>query len=449
MKINKVAIAGSGITGLSTAYKLENFGVEVDVFEKNSEPGGAIKTVLNGEWMTEYGPNTILLKDKIVSDFIRELGLHVDKQEANTEAANRFIVRDGILEPLPTSFFALIGTSLFDIQAKLNVFKEPFISKSRNPDQTVAEFAERRLGEEILDYAINPFIAGIFANKPENLSLRHALPAMHRLEQEYGSLAWGALSGSKKRKEEGRIPRELISFKEGLQQLPKKIASRLNRVLYDKRVEKIEKKEAGWFISANDQEFGPYEKVIVNIPLYFWTDQLLPIQNRVLAVLQDVNYPPLSVYHLGFMKEQIGHPLNGFGFLVPEKENRNILGALFPTTLFNGRAPDGYHLLTVFAGGGRQPDLASMETQKLYNIVKKDLEELIGIKEDPVYFDHVYWPRSIPSYHVGYDKILDTFQKIEMQNPGLHIAGNFRNGVSVPDCIKNGISLAEKISGEL
>jgi protoporphyrinogen/coproporphyrinogen III oxidase len=448
MRNKKIAIIGSGITGLTTAYRLNNSGAEVDVFEKNSEPGGAIKTVRNDEWLTEYGPNTLLLKDKIVADFLKELGLHVDKREANPNAANRFIVRDGVLEPLPTSFFALVGTSLFSIQAKLNLLKEPFIPKSKNPDQTVAGFVERRLGEEILEYAINPFVAGIFASKPDNLSLRHAFPAMHYLEQKYGSLIWGSFAGAKKRKERGRIPRELISFKDGIQQLPLKIASRLQNVHYEKIIHRIKKEKNGWVLLAGEETLGPYDNVVVNIPLYMWNQKLLPLQTNDLARLQTVNYTPLSVFHLGFREEQIRHPLDGFGFLVPEKEKRNVLGALFPTTLFKGRAPEGHHLLTVFAGGGRQPELASMKTNRLLELVLNDLDELIGISGEPVYVDHVFWPKSIPEYHVGYDQILDTLQKIETQQPGLYIAGNFRNGISVPDCIMNGISLSERIQKE-
>ena len=446
MNDNKLAIVGGGITGLTASKIFREKGIPVEIFEKKDEPGGALKTVQNSGWMLEYGPNTLLLKDQIVADFIDNLGISNEMILANENASKRFIVKNGQLEPLPTSMLKAISTPLFSFSGKMRILKEPFISRSENKDQTVAQFVERRLGKEVLQYAINPFVAGIFANNPESLSLRHAFPAMHNLEAEYGSLIWGMFSGAKKRKESGRIPRKLISFKNGIQQLPKALAEYAGNIHCDQKVEKVEKKGKDWFVLSNGQEFGPYSKVIINIPLYQITANLLPLNENDIYSTQNVNYPPLSVMHLGYKKEDVQHPLDGFGFLVPEVENRNILGALFSSTLFDGRAPDGHHLLTVFIGGGRQPDLAPVETEKMLKMVQQELHELIGAVREPVFIDHIYWPNSIPAFHIGYDDILTTFKNIEVKNPGLHLAGNFRNGISVPDCIKNGIELAEKIS---
>jgi protoporphyrinogen/coproporphyrinogen III oxidase len=446
MNDSKIAIVGGGITGLAASKIFKKKDISFEIFEKKDEPGGALKTVQNKGWMLEYGPNTLLLKDKIVADFIDDLGISNEMISANESASKRFIVKNGRLEPLPASILNAVSTPLFSFNGKLRILKEPFISRSENKDQTVAQFVERRLGEEVLQYAINPFVAGIFANNPESLSLRHAFPAMHNLEAEYGSLIWGMFAGAKKRKEIGRIARKLISFTNGIQQLPKALAEYADNIHCNQKVEKVEKKGKDWFVLSNGQEFGPYSKVIINIPLYQITENLLSLSENELYTFRKVNYPPLSVMHLGYKKEDVQHPLDGFGFLVPEVENRKILGALFSSTLFDGRAPNGHHLLTVFIGGGRQPDLAPLETEKMLSTVQQELNELIGAGADPVFVDHVYWPNSIPAYHIGYDEILTTFKNIEVKNPGLHLAGNFRNGISVPDCIKNGIDLAEKIS---
>lgn len=446
-KIKEIAIVGAGITGLVAAWKLQKFGVKVDLFERKAEPGGAIKTVKRDGWQVEYGPNTLLLKDRLVAEFLTEAGLTGDKLSANPEAEKRFIVRDGRLLPLPTSFKSAVTTPLFTLKGKLRILAEPFIAKGSNPDQTVAGFVRRRLGDEVLNYALNPFVAGIYANRPEDLSLRHAFPMMDELEQEYGSLIWGAFAGAKKRRKQGRIERELISFKKGMQQLPLTIAAQLNHLYLNHEVHSIEKDDEQWVVESNMGRFGSYDRVILNVPVYKLNRDLIPVTDSELNTLAKVKYPPLSVMLLGFKKSDIQHSLDGFGFLVPEKENRKILGALFSSTLFEGRAPEDCHLLTVFIGGGRQPELADTESEELLEVVLGELEELTGLQGTPVFKDHVYWPQSIPGYHAGYDEILSTIERIESRNPGLILTGNFRNGISVPDCIKKGLELADSLAG--
>ncbi len=448
MKNNKVAVVGAGITGLSFAYRLKTMGITADVFEAGNEAGGAIKTVRKDNWQIEYGPNTLLIKDKIVDDFIDELGLKSVRVVANKQADKRFIVKNGNLEPLPNSVMKAIKTPLFSAGGKARVLAEPFITASKDRDQTIADFVRRRLGNEILEYAINPFVAGIFANNPENLSLRHAFPAMDEMEQEFGSLIWASVVGSNNRKNKGRIPRELISFERGAQQMPGKIASELDSVFYRHRVMRVEKKSDGWYLEFQEKQRGPYEKVIVNVPLHKWDVHFLPLKVKELLKIKEVSYPPMSVLHLGYKKSDVSHPLDGFGFLVPKKENRKILGALFPSTLFEKRAPEDCHLLTVFIGGGRQPKFADLKSAELLKLVESELKDLIGLRGKAQLKEHIYWPHSIPAYHVGYDEILDTFDEIESRNKGLYLAGNFRKGISVPDCIKNGLKLADKISLE-
>ncbi len=445
MRDKNIAIIGAGITGLTTALELKKWGAEVDLFEQHGYAGGSIKSIREKGWLLEYGPNTLLVKDRKVADFLAHLELWEDRMIANEESSNRFIVKNGQLIKLPTSILEALTTPLFSASGKLSVLKEPFIPKANNHDETVAQFVERRIGKEMLDYALNPFIAGIYANRPEKLSLRHTFPRMHELEQNYGSLIWGSFAG--KNDNNDRIQRELISFENGLHQIVDSMTNQLDEIYFNHEISKIHKSEDGWFLKSKFGEKGPYQKVIVNIPLYKWSEKLLPIQPGELEIIQNVEYPPLSVFHLGFKKDDVQHPLDGFGFLVPEKEQRNILGALFSSTLFPGRAPADSHLLTVFVGGGRQPELAQKDSTDLVKIVLDDLKDLIGISAEPTFKEHVFWPSSIPAYHVGYDKVLGVFDSIETRYPGLHLAGNFRNGVSVPDCIKNGIRLAEEIAG--
>jgi len=446
---NKIAVIGAGITGLTAAYYLKKSGSEVTVFEKNSEPGGAIKTVQDGEWLTEYGPNTILVRDQNLVDFFSELGLNDEIVVANPEASKRYIVKNGQLLALPMSMMDAILSPVLSTKSKLRILKEPFIGVNPNRDQSIAEFIERRLGREILDYTINPFVAGIFANRPENLSLRHAFPQMSQLEEMYGSILRGFISGSGKSKDSEKINRMLISFKKGLQVLPNRITAMLDRVFYDHKVTSLEKNGESWFVSSNGKKFGPYGHVILNVPLYQIGEIIDSLTNQTFPFEKEVTYPQLSVMHLGYKKNDIQHALDGFGFLVPEVEKRSVLGALFLSTLFEGRAPGDCHLLTVFVGGGRDPKMAELGTQELVSVVEEELKELIGLRGSYQFMDHVYWPKSIPAYHVGYDEILNSFSGFENQYQGVHIAGNFRNGISVPDCIKNGLNLSKSLTKQI
>lgn len=447
MTEKKIAIIGAGITGLTTALTLKKMGREVDLFEQHGYAGGSIRSIQENGWLLEYGPNTLLVKDQIVADFLKSLGLWEERVIANPESSKRFIVKNGRLVKLPSSVWEGITTPLFSPVGKLSLLKEPFIQKTDNPDETVAQFAERRIGKEMLDYALNPFIAGIYANKPEKLSMRHTFPKMHELEQEHGSLIWGAFVA--KNSVKGQIRKELISFENGLHEIVDSITDQINDIHYNHEITKIQISGSEWFLRSKFGNRGPYQKVIVNVPLYKWNKGLLPIHTSELEEIKKVEYPPLSVFHLGFKKEAVQHPLDGFGFLVPEREKRNILGALFSSTLFPGRAPADSHLLTVFAGGGRQPELAQHESHELLKIVLDDLKDLIGLNSEPVFKEHIFWPSSIPAYHAEYDRVLDVLQSIETRNPGMHLAGNFRNGVSVPDCIKNGLSLAKSIISDV
>lgn len=443
-----IAIVGAGITGLTTAYLLQKEGHTIHLFEKKLEIGGAIRSESSRGWLTEFGPNTLLLKDVEIYRFLEEAGLADQLLDANPNASKRFIVKDGELLALPRSLKEAFSTPLLSAKGKLRILLEPFIRRRRNGgEETVAQFVERRLGRELLDYGINPFIAGVYANRPENLSLEYAFPAMFDTEQRYGSLIRGAIAGRLGKSRLNQPPRRLVSFKGGLRMLPDRLAETLENVHLNRKVKKLTRtSDKRWMIHHGKREDGPFDHVVLNIPVYQWEEDFFPGSHSVRPLTQQVSYPPLSVLHLGYRKEDVAHPLDGFGFLVPEAEERMILGALFSSTLFEGRAPDGHHLLTLFIGGGRQPGLAPRPSESLLDMAEKELTELIGLSGSPVFKEHVFWPKAIPGYPVGHGEIIAQYDRLERENSGVHLAGNFWNGISVPDCIRNGIRVAEKIS---
>lgn len=187
----KIAVAGAGLTGLSAALELQRSGCHVDVFEKRDVPGGVIRTSRTGEWQTEAGPNTLLLKEKRVSDFLGVLGIEGEKSTAGKQAKKRYIVRRGRLAEVPASLSGFLKSGMLSPAAKLALLKEPFVTAPADRDQSVADFTIRHFGKQVLDYAVNPFVAGIYANQPEVLSLRHVFPALDETEQRYGSLIRG------------------------------------------------------------------------------------------------------------------------------------------------------------------------------------------------------------------------------------------------------------------
>lgn len=443
-----IAVVGAGITGLSAAWKLAGNGKRVVVYERRERVGGAIRSEREGEWLLEYGPNTIQVKEPAIMELFEELGLGDRLLRAGGDASKRYIVRDGRLTQVPVSPSEWLNTPLFSKRALLRLAGEAFISRGRNSEETLASFVKRRIGGELLDYAVNPFVAGVYAGDPATLSVRHAFPRLYELEQRYGSLTLGALRSLVSRKRRSGPVRALVSFRDGLQELPLRLASAIPDLRTGTTVERVQRAGTGWEVIAGGVKSGPYERVLMNIPLYHFSEQLVNGGGALLEAVRFASYAPLSIVATGYRRENIDHPLDGFGYLVPEVENRSVLGTLFSSSLFPGRAPEGHVLLTTFVGGARQPKLAAEKSESLKKTVCRELGEFVGAKGEPVWFDHIYWPHAIPNYTVDYGKVLEAIDLFEESHPGVHLAGNFRGGISLPDCIANGLELAGKILGE-
>lgn len=445
MTNKRIAIAGAGITGLTAAWVLQKKGYEVTVFEKKDQPGGSIKSVESDGWLAEYGPNTFQLKSQQIFNFFDDLNLTGQMTEADSKASKRFVVNNGELVEVPTGALDFFRSSLFSMKGKLRLFSEPFIGKGNDSMESLSSFVERRLGRDVLDFAVDPFVAGIYAGTPENLSVRLAFPKLYNLEQQYGSLIAGAIRKGLNNRKNINFKTKLISFDKGLQVLPDRISSQIQNIRFNTEVRKIEKGSNGIQLIAGGVRYEGFDHVLVNIPLYKFSDQLIEGGDTLSDTLNTAPYPPLSVILTGYEREVVEHPLDGFGFLVPSKENRKILGALFNTSLFPNRAPAGHVLLTTFVGGMRQPVLATKDTEELKEIVQSEHSELLGLTGTPKFFDHIFWPNSIPQYTTEYDRALEAIEMVEKKNPGVYLTGNFRGGISMPDCIEKGLKIEEKL----
>jgi oxygen-dependent protoporphyrinogen oxidase len=470
-----VAVIGAGITGLVTAWELQRRGVPVTLYESAPVAGGAIRTSQTEGWLAEHGPNS-LLTSAPVEELIRRLDLESEVVVANPSANKRFIVRDGRLVPIPLSPPAFLSTPLLSLRAKLRVLLEPLVRRGETAtDESIASFVRRRLGREVLDYAVNPFIAGIYAGDPEQLSMAHAFPRVYALEREHGSVSLGLVrsrrrAGAARRQAGEAIARgdtdakgaapvpptrpRLISFRDGLQALPLALAAPLGkRLRLSTPVRSIHRADERWVVEAGDGELATartVDAVVLAAPAHALAAMELPAPIRQhSAVIEHVVYPSVSSLTLGFRREQVAHPLDGFGVLLPEVEGRAVLGTLFSSTLFPGRAPEGHVALTVFVGGSRDPELARQPTDRIVEVVLRDLGDLLGVRGEPVFTQHVFWAKGIPQYTVGYAQVKDAADATEAANPGLYLTGNFRQGVSVGDCVASGQVVAERVAAWL
>lgn len=440
----RVGVVGAGITGLVAAWSLHQAGHEVVLYERHHRPGGSIRSERENGWLKEFGPNTLQVRSRAVWQLLLELGLEEEIIEANPKASRRYILFEKALHALPSSVREAWRSPLFGTETARKLIQEPFRAPGEDPDESLSSFVRRRLGDEVLERAIDPFVSGIYAGDPDLLSVRHAFPALFEMEQSWRSLILGSVLGKRSRKKRGRIPARLLSFRNGLQVLPERLADPLD-IRYGKTIERVQRDGSTWRLVSGGAASEPFDRIILNVPFYHLSEQLLDGGGDLLGHVSTLIYPPLSVLHTGFRREDLEHPLDGFGFLVPKSEKRTMLGTLFNSTLFPGRAPEGHVLLTTFVGGVRDRERASEPTHQLLDDLMNEFRDLLGVRAAPVMVDHTYWPHAIPNYTTDYDRVLEAIDRVEERNPGVYLAGNVRGGISVPDCMEQGAKLAQTI----
>jgi oxygen-dependent protoporphyrinogen oxidase len=447
-----IAILGAGLTGLTAAYRLSQRGQRVRVFETGPRVGGAIRTERVDGWLVEAGPNSLLAGDPAVAALIDELGLGPERVAANRQAKNRYIVRRGRAVPAPLSPPALLRTSLLSWRAKFLLLTEVLMRpRVRHSDVSLEELVRAHFGREIVAYALNPFVTGVYAGNPAKLSARHAFPKLWEMEQKHGSLLRAQIAAARARPD--RRGAGIISFQRGLQTLTDALAARLapGTLALGARIEALLPPDgAPWNVVWHDGKSThteSFDAVIAALPAPALAQlRLGPLGERPLASLDTIEHPPVSSVFLGFRRSEVAHPLDGFGLLVPEIERRSILGVLFSSTLFAGRAPADHVAVTVLVGGTRQPSLGRLPTAELLATIMPDLRALLGVSGEPVFQRHTFWPRAIPQYNLGYESHLETIAKAERAHRGLHIGGQARDGISLPACIGAGERLARAAS---
>ncbi len=441
MPPSSAIVIGAGVSGLTAAVALRRRGAKVALLEAGPRVGGAAHAARLDGFLCEEGPNTLLISRPETRRFLEETGLLDAAIEAAPQAQRRFVVREGRLVALPSSPMTFLASPILSWRAKARLLREPFLPRGTDPDETLAQFVRRRLGDEMLREFVDPFVSGVYAGDAARLILRHAMPRLHRLEQAHGSLIRGAIRVRGGTEPKGR----LVSWKGGLGEMAERLAAMLGEDLRTNTpVDWIRKTSAGF-------EVGAAGGTLAAEGLILATDgetvvRLLSPHAPEIRTLATIPYSPIIVLHLGFRRAEVIHPLDGFGALISRARGIRTLGTLFSSTLFPGRAPDGSVLLTAFIGGRHDPHALDLDDGALLRTVLGDLGPLLGLQSAPVFQRITRWPRAIPQYERGHERVIEACVAAERALAGLHLLGNFRGGISMNDCMANAAALAGTLS---
>jgi oxygen-dependent protoporphyrinogen oxidase len=452
--MRSVAIIGAGITGLTAAFYLHRRGVPVTVYESSGRVGGVIESIRRDGYLAEFGPNTILETSPKIRQLVEDAGLQSRRLDPDPKAEARYVVRYRRPVEMPGTPLGFFTTELFSFKAKLAVLREPFVPARRDgKEESVAEFVLRRLGREFLDHAIDALVAGVYAGDPYKLSVPQAFPKLAQLEAKYGSLIKGQILGARERKKRGEVAKDRapkFSFDEGLQVLPDTLAARLGNAVHLKTsVASLKQAGSEWLLEGQGPG-GPvrasHSAVIYAGTAYRLAEMGIEAANvPSLASFRDIRYPPVASVVLGFRREDVAHPCQGFGMLIPRVEGFKILGSIFSSSLFPNRAPAGHLTLTSYVGGERYPELASLPQEQLVALTCEDLRVLLGVKHQPAFQHVVYYPRAIPQYSLGYGRYRELMAQVESAAAGLFLAGHYRDGISLSDSMVSGCNVADRV----
>ena len=451
----KLVIIGGGITGLSLAYFLleKNPSFDIVVLESEKKAGGKIWTDKVNGFLCEGGVNGFLDNRPKTLELVSKLALTPLRSSDN--ARKRFIFSEGKLHRLPESPGAFFRSNLLSLSGRLRIIGEIFAPKGSGEDETLASFAKRRLGKEAYEKLIDPMASGIYAGDPEKMSLKSCFLKVYNLEQKYGSLIKGMLKLQKEAKKTGKKVGAgpggvLTSFYDGMGMMIDALSGILGgRLRTGTRAVSVDKQKDNYLVYLSDGSHLDAEAVVFAAPAFETSGMVKGIDKNLSSVLSEIPYPAVSVVCFGYKRERFKHPLDGFGFLIPGREGRKILGTLWDSSVFPNRAPEGYVLLRSMLGGVKMSDLALQDENRLADVVMAELRDIMGITTQPDFVKVYTHKQGIPQYPLGHQQRLATIDKMTSNFKRLYITGNAYRGIGVNDCIENSYTLAERIVQEI
>lgn len=447
----RIIIAGAGISGLSLAFGLlqRDPKLDITVFEAEKQAGGKIRTEKVSGYLCEAGVNGFLDNKPSTLDLAAQLGLSPLK--SNDSSRKRYICLDGGLRRIPESPVAFFMSDFLSLSGRLRMMAELFVPKKIYEDESLAEFAVRRVGKEFLEKLLDPMASGIYAGDPEKMSIRSCFGKVYELEQKYGGLIKGFMALAKEKKKGGKKVEAgpggtLMSFSGGMGSLVEALCSSLgSRVRTGGAVKAVEKKNDAYSVLTEDGAWHEADCVVFASPAHSTADIVRDMDSGIAAILSQMEYPPLSVAAFGYKKEKLKIDTDLFGFLVPGREKRKVLGTLYDSSIFTNRAPEGYVMLRSMVGGARHPELGMLDADKLVSTVRAELKDIAKVDPEPDFVWTYRWEKAIPQYHVGHHERLRSLDELAAKHKNFYLAGNAYRGVSVNDSIANSLELAEKI----
>ncbi len=449
-KQTDVVIIGAGLTGLATAFFLKEKGKRVLVVERSAQAGGAIRTYREQGYIFESGPNTGSVSHPEIVELFEKLP-SCRLQTARPEANRRLICKKGKLRALPDGLLSACFTPLFSWKDKFGIFLEPFRKKGIDPDESIASLAKRRLGASMLNYAVDPFISGIYAGDPQKIVTRYALPKLYALEENYGSFIRGAIRKAKEPKTERdrKATKKVFSAEGGLGTLIDALVQAIgqeNIILNNSSIQ-ISGEAYRWHVQLDQQELTVPHLITTSgahtLPALF---PFAP--DRLLQSINNLRYAKVVQVSVG-MPQFPGMDTQAFGALIPSLERRKILGILYPSSCFDGRSPEGKVVLSIFMGGIRHPEIIDLPDEAIRALVDKELKDLYKLDELLYdYFRIFRHPYAIPQYEKSTGERLQAVEEFQQMYPGIILGGNLRDGVGMGHRIKQAAEMAAAVCKE-
>ncbi len=463
----RVAVVGGGITGLSAALRLAECPapIAVTLWEADDRTGGVLRTTSREGYLLEHGPDNFLSGPD--SPWGQDLAVHMglEQQLIGTAQENQraLVVRDGVLHPIPGGFYLMGATQwwpvlrspLLTIPGRLRLMCEPFVRPRRDGcEETLEQFATRRVGREAFQWLVEPLVAGIYSSDPQKLSVAAALPQFVHLEQKYGSIARGLqrrvepATAPQDRERSGARYRLFLTLRSGMRTLCDAIEARLpdNTIRVSRRVQQIRRLPNGpWQIGMENGTWHDYDAVILALPAPAAANVVDNMDDQLANQLRDIRYTSIAIVAIGAQRSQFTHPLDAFGLVIPSAEGLPLVAISFSSQKFPGRAPQDDVLLRAFVGGAGREHLVELTDEELQQLTLNQLRPLLGFTGSPQFATVIRWRQRTPQYELGHQQRVQKIRDTLSHHPGLELAGNAYSGVGIPQCIHSGQMAADRI----
>ena len=460
--MTRIAIIGGGISGLSAAFELEQHrreGTEVEyaLYEASPRLGGVLRTDHIDGCVVEAGPDSFVSEKPWAADLCRDLGIADQLIGSNDADRKTYILTRGRLVEMPDGLMFMVPTKilptglspLFSWKTKLRMMQELYHPpRSVDHDESVAAFVERHYGSEMVDRLADPLLSGVYGGEAANLSVLAVLPRFAEMERTHGSLGRAMLAARNKMRSPRNPPPPLFtSLKNGMQSLAETAVAQLppQSLLTNANVQAIQPQAGGWTVSAGMQS-DQFDRVIVALPARAAAQILENTRPELAAELAAIQYSSSITVGLGYDRNVRQSLPPGFGFLVPRSEGKRLLAATFVHNKFPHRAPEDRALLRCFFAGSNAEDVWSLSDDQIIGRVRDDLQQILGLKAEPLFARVYKWKSAMAQYGVGHLDRLERIERLRQQSPGLALAGNGFRGIGVPDCVRSGREAAKAVT---